>query len=118
MTLLTTLPSVASTKIETENIDVDKSYEVIGQELIDIAEHINNLEDRIGQLEDTNDLLKERLEVERLASDGVIKSAGEVIDKQQEQIEALEEYNKSLNRRRYVDCLLYFGAGLGVGQLL
>lgn len=113
-----TLPCVASTKIETDNIDPDKSYEVFGQELIDIVEYINDLEDRIGQSENTNDLLKERLEVERKASDGVIKSAGEVIDRQQEQIEALEEYNRSLNRRRYVDYLLYFGAGLGVGQLL
>lgn len=103
-------------EIEIDNVVPEEEYLVYGHELIEIGEHINNLHLKVEKLEEQNDLLKERLKIERKSHDQAIEKANELIEKQEGYINSLQEYNRNLKRNDYLNRLLFFTAGLGVSQ--
>ena len=103
-----TLPVGA--KIDIEQFEAEKEYSVYGFELIELGDYINSLEEK-------NDLLEQRLIIERESYEQVIIQVNDLIENKDKHIQRLENYNLTTTRKNYLNYALFFAAGIGVGAL-
>jgi len=105
-----------------EDIEMTKEYKVYGYELISIIQDREQLEGKIIELRELNDLYGERLEIERDTYDNLIELSDKRLEQKEEyynaRIELMEEENKQLRRSNYRDIALFSLIGFTIGTIL
>ncbi len=105
-----------------EDIEMTKEYKVYGYELISIIQDREQLEGKIIELRELNDLYSERLKIERDTYDNLIELSDKRLEQKEEyynaRIELMEEENKQLRRSNYRDIALFGLIGFTIGTIL
>ena len=111
---LVTLSTGAIENINIEDIEPEKEYTIYGYELINIVNELN----KISHLEETNEILEYRLELERNAFERVIEKENKKSEINDEIIELLLEDKRQSRIERYTKYGSVFVIGVASGIII